>query len=80
MKEKSIKAAEFDQKFDEGNSILEYLDLSSISKPGNKSKKVSIDFPEWMLVELDKASKKFGVTRQDLIKNFISDKLREERV
>ena len=45
MKEKFIRASEFDRKFDDGESILEYLDLNSITKPGNKPKRISIDFP-----------------------------------
>lgn len=80
MKEKSIRASEFDRKFDDGESILEYLDLNSITKPGNKPKRVSIDFPEWMIVELDRASKKLGVSRQSLIKVFVSEKLKNEKV
>ena len=58
IKERSIKASKFDRKFDEGESILEYLDFNSIKKPGNKLKRISIDFPQLMIVELDRASKK----------------------
>lgn len=80
MHQKSIRASEFDRKFDDGKSILEYLDFNSITKPGNKPKRVCIDFPEWMIVELDRASKKLGVSRQSLIKVFVSEKLKNEKV
>ncbi|WP_394333868.1 hypothetical protein [Cyclobacterium lianum] len=38
---------------------------------------MSVDFPEWMVQELDRAAQKLGITRQSLIKVFISDKLKE---
>jgi len=80
MKLKSTTASKFDQKFDDGEDILEFLDLDNIIKPGNEPKRVSVDFPTWMVHELDKVSKKLGVTRQSVIKVFISEKLKEERL
>jgi len=78
MKEKSMKASEFDRKFDDGEDIGEYLELEKLQRPGLKHKRVSVDFPEWMVQELDKVSRRLGVTRQSVIKVFISDKLKEE--
>ncbi len=77
MKKKSISAAEFDEKFEKGENLNEFLDLDKASRPGLKAKRVSVDFPEWMVHELDKVAKKLGVTRQSVIKVFISDKLKE---
>ena len=79
MKKKSIKASEFDKKFESGDNMTEFLDLNNASRPGLEQKRVSVDFPEWMVHELDKVSKRLGVTRQSIIKIFISDKLKEER-
>jgi len=78
MKEKSIRATEFDKKFDQDEDIIEYLDLKKAKRPGLKQRRVSVDFPEWMVQELDKVSRKLGVTRQSVIKIFIADKLNEE--
>ncbi|MDH5476093.1 MAG: CopG family transcriptional regulator [Cyclobacteriaceae bacterium] len=78
MKEKFITASEFDEKFDDSKDIVEFLDLKSIKKPGNEPKRVSVDFPSWMVHELDKVSKRLGVTRQSVIKVFISEKLKED--
>lgn len=78
MKEKFIKASEFDKKFDVGEDIQEYLEIEKSQRPGLKQRRVSVDFPEWMVQELDKISRKLGVTRQSVIKVFISDKLKEE--
>jgi hypothetical protein len=79
MKKNSIPASELDEKFDKGENIDEYLIVKSSFRPGLKQKRVSVDFPEWMVTELDRVSTKLGVTRQSIIKIFISDKLREER-
>ena len=79
MKKKSIKASEFDQKFENGDDITEFLDLQKATRPGLEQKRVSVDFPEWMVKELDKVASKLGVTRQSIIKIFISDKLKEEK-
>ena len=80
MKLKSTTASKFDKKFDNGEDIIEFLDLESITKPGNEPKRVSVDFPAWMVKELDKISKRLGVTRQSVIKVFISEKLKEEHL
>jgi hypothetical protein len=78
MKKKSITASEFDQKFDSNENIMDHLDLNKASRPGLEQRRVSVDFPDWMVKELDRVSKRLGVTRQSIIKIFISDKLKEE--
>jgi hypothetical protein len=77
MKKKSISAVEFDEKFEKKENLVPYLQTDKITKPGLKSRRVSVDFPEWMVQELDRAAQKLGITRQSLIKVFISDKLKE---
>ncbi len=77
MKKKSIKAEEFDLKFETGEDITEYLELSKTLKPGLEQKRVNVDFPVWMIHLLDKEAKKLGVTRQSIIKVWIADKLNE---
>lgn len=79
MKEKSITASEFDQKFDKGDDMTEFLDLDNVSKPGNHLKRITVNFPEWMVKDLDNISKKLGVSRQSIIKVFISEKLKEQQ-
>ncbi len=77
MKKKSITAIEFDEKFERQENLVPYLQTDKISKPGLKARRVSVDFPEWMVQELDRAAQKLGISRQSLIKVFISDKLKE---
>lgn len=70
-----MKACDFDKKFDENENILENLDLSKVRKPVQEQKRVNVDFPVWMVTLLDKEAKRLGITRQALIKLWISNKL-----
>ena len=82
---KTITAKEFDEKFDNGEDIAEYLDFSSaiklkdVKKLKTETKKVNVDFPEWVIESLDQEAKKIGVTRQSIIKVWIAERLKEER-
>ena len=81
---KAITAKEFDEKFDNGEDITEYLDFSSakrlkdIKKLKTQTKKINVDFPEWIIEALDNEAKKIGVTRQSIIKVWIAERLKEE--
>lgn len=72
-----MKAEELDKKFDAGEDVTAYMDLSKIERPGHASKRVNVDFPVWMIQLMDKESKRLGVTRQSIIKIWISEKLKE---
>ncbi len=80
MKNQYIASSEFVEKFEAGGDITTYLDVEKASRPGLESRRVSVDFPTWMVTELDRVSKRLGVTRQSVIKIFISDKLKEEGI
>ena len=71
-----MKAEELDRLFDEGEDIIEYLDMAKASRPGRESKRVNVDFPAWMVDSLDQEAKRLGVTRQSIIKIWIADRLR----
>ncbi len=75
MKKKYISGKEFDERFDSGEDVLEFMDLENIKRPGLETKRVSVDFPEWMINMLDSEAKRLGVTRQSVIKFWISEKL-----
>jgi hypothetical protein len=80
MKKKYISAAEFDKRFEAGEELAEYLDLDHAIRPGLEQKRVSVDFPVWMIQKLDAVARRLGVTRQSVIKVFISEKLKEEGI
>ncbi len=76
MERKTISAEEFDRLFDEGSDeIDQYIDWSSARRPGQEIKRVNVDFPQWMVAKLDAEAKRRGVTRQALIKMWLSDRL-----
>ena len=82
-KARKITDKEFDDLFDGGEDITEYLDTdNSMSldefESKYKIKRVNIDFPSYIVDLLDKEAKKIGVTRQSLIKMWISEKIFEK--
>lgn len=70
-----MKAKEFDKKFDDGEDITKFLNFSKATRPGQKQKRVNVDFPIWMIHLLDKEAKRLGVTRQSIIKVWMADRL-----
>jgi hypothetical protein len=75
MKKKSINAEEFDVLFEQGSDIVEYLSVEKAERPGLKQRRVSVDFPAWMVQALDREAKRMGITRQSVIKYWISEKI-----
>jgi CopG antitoxin of type II toxin-antitoxin system len=70
-----MKATEFDAKFDQGEDITEFLNLSQAKRPGYEQKRVNVDFPAWMIEALDHEAKRLGVTRQSIIKVWLAERL-----
>lgn len=70
-----MKASEFDAAFEDGTEILEHLDIDNARKPQQESKRVNVDFPIWMVNELDREAARLGVTRQSVIKFWLSERL-----
>jgi hypothetical protein len=67
--------AEFEKKFDDGENVIEDLDLSRARRPGEEQKRVNVDFPVWMIAALDREAKRVGVTRQSIIKMWLAEHL-----
>ena len=44
-----MKAEEFDAKFENGEDITEFIDLSNAHRPRYQQKRINIDFPIWMI-------------------------------
>ena len=72
---RSMTARELEKKFDAGEDITKYLDLSNARRPKQEQKRVNVDFPVWMIHALDKEAKRLGVPRQSLIKVLIAQHL-----
>lgn len=72
-----MKAEELDQRFDEGGDVTEQLDLSKARRPNQEQKRVNVDFPFWMIRQLDKEAKRLGVPRQSIIKIWVAERLKK---
>jgi len=72
-----MKASDFDKKFDDGEDITSLLDLKKAKRSSQVQKRINVDMPEWMVRQLDKEAKRTGVTRQSVIKFWLSEKLKE---
>jgi len=67
-----MKAEKLDKKIDDGENILDHLDLSRATRPGHEQRRVNVDFPVWMIESLDREASRLGVPRQSLIKMLIA--------
>ncbi len=72
-----MKAKELEDKFEAGEEILAYLDLSTARRPVQEHKRVNVDFPVWIVNQLDKESKRLGVPRQSIIKLWVAERLQK---
>ena len=70
-----MKAREIDKKFDRGEDISKYLYLSKARRSEQEQKRVNVDFPVWMIQQLDKEAKRLGVPRQSIIKVWVAERL-----
>lgn len=72
-----MKTLEFDKKFDDGESVIDQLDIKNARRPAQELRRVNVDFPEWMLISLDREASRLGVTRQSIIKVWLAERLDE---
>lgn len=72
-----MKAKEFEEKFEAGENIIQYLDLEQAKRPGQQQKRVNVDFPVWMVEALDREANRLGITRQSVIKVWLAERLEQ---
>jgi hypothetical protein len=70
-----MKAKSFDRKFERGEDLTEYLDLTQAKRSSRATKRVNVDFPAWMIESLDREADRLGVTRQSIIKIWLAERL-----
>jgi hypothetical protein len=75
MRCSSMNSSEFDRRFEEGESVLEALDLETARRPRLEARRVNVDFPLWMVEQLDQEASRLGVTRQSIIKLWLAERL-----
>lgn len=70
-----ITTKEFDEKFDNGEDVSEYIDWSSARRINEQPQRVNIDFPRWVVRGLDSEARRLGISRQALVKVWVAEKL-----
>ena len=75
MATKNITAEELDEKFDNGEDVLQYFDLSTAKRPELEPQTVSMEFPTWMVKALDREARRLGIDRQAVVKTWIAQQL-----
>ena len=75
IKKNYMKASEFDTLFESEEGVAAYLDKSGIKRPGLEQRRITVDFPAWMVHQLDKEANRLGITRQSIIKMWISERI-----
>ncbi len=74
-----MKAKDLDKLFDSGEvDITPYLDLAQGQRPDQEQKRVNVDFPIWMLRDIDRTAKRLCVPRQSLIKVWLAERLAQQ--
>ena len=78
MRKSYMKAKEFENKFENGEEIIQHLDLSSARRVNQEQRRVNVDFPSWMIDSLDKEARRLGVTRQSVIKVWVAERIKNK--
>jgi len=73
------KAEEFDAALEEADDFSEVLDRVAVpmkaTRPNLEIRRVNLDLPEWMVRALDRESRRYGVTRQAIMKIILAERL-----
>ena len=70
-----ISAEELDRRFDAGEGVLQYFDLTTLRRPNLERQRVGVTLPSNMVRQLEAAAERQGMTRQALIKMWLADRL-----
>jgi hypothetical protein len=73
----TITAEEFDRRFESGQDVSQFFDLTQAQRPGREVQRVNVDIPKVMLSDIDREADRIGVTRQSWIKFVLADRLRK---
>lgn len=69
-----MSAKKIDEKFDvDEEEIIEHI--GTTTRVNRKLKRVDVNFPIWMVKSIDGEAERLGVTRQELIKMWLAERL-----
>jgi len=73
-----MNASEFDDKFDNGESVIDELYLELTRRPDQAGRRLEIELPDWMLQSLDREAQRLGLTRQAIIQRWLTKHLEQQ--
>lgn len=56
----------------------EPISLAKASRPLLEKERINLDIPHWMILKIDRVARRKGMPRQAQIKEWLSQKLKEE--
>ncbi len=60
---------------DDGENIIEYLDLTKIKRSNSEEQTIAFEFPSWMVEALEQESQRRDLPLQAIVKDWIGEKL-----
>lgn len=72
---KTISAEEFDRKFDAGEDISEYVDLSTATRPNLEPVELTVTIMRGTKLRLERQAKELGVSVDSLLEEWLREKL-----
>lgn len=72
---KKVKAKDFDAAFERGEDVSKQLNKSKVRRVNTALKRVNVDFPAWVVAELDQEAERLGISRQSLVKMWIAQRV-----
>lgn len=57
-------AVNLEKKFDHGEDVMDYFDLSKASRPLLEKERINLDIPHWMILRIDRIARRKGLPRQ----------------
>jgi predicted DNA binding CopG/RHH family protein len=78
-KSNKTTAKNLEARFEAGDDILDYFDLTKASRPLLKKERINLDIPHWMILRIDQVASRKGMARQSQIKQWLAEKLKEEQ-
>ena len=75
-----IHNEELERRFDAGEDITPYMDMSTARRPNRErvARRISMDVPEELVRGLDRYAERAGVNRQAVIKIWLTERLDQE--
>ena len=82
MTRREMTAEEFDEYFDNGGDITEFIDPAKVSFPNRDggTRRVNFNMPAWLVDAIDSEAKHLGIPRQSVAIVWLSDRAKQERL